>query len=425
MKKRIVFLVLALLVCLSLFACNGDGPKVADNTEYYDAITKTLSLNKEYEGKSFLSDGIGNATVDAFTDGDTVRFKLASNEIVIVRFYQVDTPESTSSVEKWGKAASLFTKERLSSATEVVLEATGPKAVHDSYGTRYLGYVWYKTADGKFKNLNLELVENGFSENKGINTEDYPYYNYFNKANKFAMSVKLRIYSDLDDPLYSTDPIDMTIKEFLNNTDSYYNKDTKVGAKVKLIAYLSSLYCSPSGTYTYTVSEYDAETKKVYSISLYAGYASSGSSRMKIGHLYSITGDIQEYNGKYQLSNIIYEDLLSVTGDGYTVIKQKNYFVTFDSTVEYISQYSNTLYSDVTVVESSVNNNVLTIVGTTNQRSKTGLKDEVNTYTFTVSVPENYQNVFTAGTKFSVQAFQFVANSGEFTILSYSNITIR
>ena len=131
MKKRIVFLVLALLVCLSLFACNGDGPQVADNTEYYDAITKTLSLNKEYEGKSFLSDGIGNATVDAFTDGDTVRFKLASNEIVIVRFYQVDTPESTSSVEKWGKAASLFTKERLSSATEVVLEATGPKAVHD------------------------------------------------------------------------------------------------------------------------------------------------------------------------------------------------------------------------------------------------------------------------------------------------------
>ena len=228
--KRILSVAIALLLlvgCLSLVACN----KVADNTEYYDAITKTLKLEKSFEGKSYLTDGIGRATLAALTDGDTTRFTLEQGDSVVVRYYQVDTPESTGGVEKWGKAASLFVKDKLSAATEIVLEATAVPAEKESYG-RYLGYVWYKTAaDEDFKNLNLELVENGFSENKGINTSAYPYYDVFQKANDFAQKIKLRLYSELDDPLFSTDPVEMTIKEFNESPDAFYNEELDVAPR--------------------------------------------------------------------------------------------------------------------------------------------------------------------------------------------------
>ena len=111
MKKLSLTLVVILIVlCNVVFAsCNGGGnTTVADNTQYYDAITSTLKLGKSFEGKNFLTEGIGRATVDAFTDGDTTRFKLEQGDIISVRYYQVDTPESTGNVQKWGKAASLF-----------------------------------------------------------------------------------------------------------------------------------------------------------------------------------------------------------------------------------------------------------------------------------------------------------------------------
>lgn len=41
---------------------------------------------------------------------------------------------------------------------------TGKPSV-DSNGTRYLGYVWYRNSESDtFKNLNLELTENGYTD---------------------------------------------------------------------------------------------------------------------------------------------------------------------------------------------------------------------------------------------------------------------
>ena len=198
MKKsiKILSVLLILVFCLAfVVACNEpDGPTI-DNSKYYDEITKTLKLTKSFEGKSFLNDGIGRATLISPTDGDTSRFRLEQGTEVSIRYYQIDTPESTGDVEKWGKSAAFFVKERLKSATEIVLEATESRAVKDSYGTRYLGYVWYKTADSDFKLLNLEVVENGFSDNKGYSSSAYPYNDYFAKANNFARKNSLRLYS--------------------------------------------------------------------------------------------------------------------------------------------------------------------------------------------------------------------------------------
>ena len=383
---------------------------VADNTEFYDEITRTMKLEKDYTDKNFLTDGIGEATVSAFTDGDTTRFRLSSGETVIVRYYEVDTPESTSNIEKWGKAASNFTKKRLSDAEQVVLEATGPRAEHDSYGTRYLGYVWYRPAgEQTFKCLNLELVENGFTDNKGINTEDYPYYSYFNKANNFAKSIQLRLYSSLDDPLYTTDPTPLSLVEFEDNPDVYYDPDTDTGARVSLTACLTSLYVSDSGTYTFTATEIDPETGEKHSINVYAGYTSSAASNMKLGHLYKIVGNLQKYGGKFQISGLHYNAVYQIDNGEYTIVQQKDYYLTFDSTVQFISQYSQTLYGDLYVTDVKVEGSDQIVTGQASLKTKAGYKEE--TQTFTVKIPDLTVEI-KPGYSLRVAGYQFTEGSG-------------
>ena len=419
MKKLFAILIASLLI-FTLGACGQVG-YIADNTEHYDDITKTLKLTKSYEGKSFLTDGIGKATVISYTDGDTTRFRLEQGDDIVIRYHSVDTKESTGDVEKWGKAASNFTKEQLKKAVEIVLEATSERAEHDSYGVRYLGYVWYRESEGAdFKCLNLELVENGYSENTGVNTSKFPYYDYFEKAQKFAQSIKLRLYSDLEDPLFTTDPIPITLKEFRENPDAYYNADSDSGSKVIFTAYLESLHTSSSGTYTYTATELDENNQK-YSINVYAGYTSAPASRMPLGHLYVIVGRVAKYSGAFQISGVSYSPIY----ENETHVVQYKYFVTFNSGIDYITQYSATLYSDITVTEVEVDGDTIKFKGETQKVTSDGLDEEVLTFSFSVTKPANYNDEIMVGSKIAVQAYQFVASSGEFTVLNYSDLRIR
>lgn len=432
MKKsiKILSIFLILVICLTFVACgetdkpDGDGQAI-DNSRYYDEITKTLTLTKSFENKSFLTDGIGRAELVSLTDGDTTRFRTAQGDDIAVRYYQIDTPESTGNVEKWGKAASLFVKERLLSATEIVLEATKNKAVKDSYGTRYLGYVWYKTADSaNFKLLNLEIVENGFSDNKGYISSEYPYNDYFAKANNFARKNSLRIYSSEDDPMYSTDPEDITLKDFYTNTEAYYNIETEVGSKVRFTACLIALEKSNSGTHTFIAEWYDEEGNR-YTMNVYAAYSSSAASKMKLGHMYRIVGSVQYYYGEYQVSGINYDVIYGANRMDYTAPIQKNYFLKFDSDCAFMSQYSETLYGDVTVVSAELEGTTLTIVGTAKQKTKDGFNADEKTFTFKVEVAENYKPTLKVGDTFSTSGYQYVENSGEITILKYSNIVFN
>lgn len=425
-RKKVIAFLLALIVCFTLSACTKKGV-TADNTEYYNTVTNTLKLEKNYTGLSFLDDGIGVAYVDAYTDGDTTRFRLADDEIVNVRYHGVDTPESTGGVEKWGKAASNFTKKTLQKATEIVLEATASKAQHDSYGSRYLGYVWYKTADSSdFKCLNLELVENGFSDNKCINTSEFKYYSYFKKANDFAKSIKLRLYSDLEDPLYTTDPIEMTIKDFWNNTDAYYDSDSDAGSKVTFQAYLKSYQRSNSGTYTFVACQTDPETGETYEINVYTGYDSNNASAMKLGHLYVFYGSVQNYYGSFQISGILYESIYEM--DGYSRIIQRDYYLTFGDNVAFDSRFTQTLYTSLEVTSSSVSNGVLTINGKAYKRATDVIdKSKLTPVEYTIKVPveEGYVNVVTEGKKVSVRAFKFNKDSNVLTVFNYSDLTIN
>ncbi len=117
-----------------------------------------VEMDLDYEGKTFLEDGIEEVTLSRAIDGDTAHFIGQDGSYIKVRFLGIDTPESTYEKEPWGKAASEFTKNILENAETIVIEAEGN--IHDTYD-RYLAFVW---ADGVL--VNLEVVHNGYSNSK-------------------------------------------------------------------------------------------------------------------------------------------------------------------------------------------------------------------------------------------------------------------
>ena len=128
-----------------------------------------------YEGKNFLDDGIGQVTLYNPVDGDTAHFYQKETQegrkerLVKVRFYGIDTPESTGQIEPWGKKASKFTTEKLQTAKTIVLtngDLTAVAASADSTGTRFKAMVWISEQENApieaLKCLNLWVVQEGY-----------------------------------------------------------------------------------------------------------------------------------------------------------------------------------------------------------------------------------------------------------------------
>ena len=106
------------------------------------------------------------ATVDKHVDGDTAWFTLEGSHREKVRFIGVDTPESTTQHEPFGKEASAYTASVLTIGRAVWLELDVDE--RDRYG-RLLAYVWLKepqTADeteARESMLNAMLVGQGYA----------------------------------------------------------------------------------------------------------------------------------------------------------------------------------------------------------------------------------------------------------------------
>ncbi|MCH5151384.1 MAG: thermonuclease family protein [Clostridiales bacterium] len=410
MKKLISITLAVLLVisaCCVLTACG-----VADNTEHFDSITRTLKLDKAYENKSWFTDGIGVVTVKRYIDGDTTNFQLANGASFTVRYYQINTPESTGMVEPWGKAASLFVKQQLSGADLIVLEGTngvGQAPGKDSNGSRYLAYVWYRTRGEKdLKCLNLELVENGFSPNNGTEDPTYPYFSYFAKAQAFAQKKQVRLYSELADPLYRDVVVPITLKEMWsrlkaieaageNSTDDLFYTELGTGALIQFDAYLESL--TVTGTFMFKATQYDPDTGERYSVNVYAAYSSNKASEMKVGDYYKIVGNIQFYEatGEYQITSIDYDPVND--GEKKTTTKGSNYYLIFDSTVGsevYRSNYNKNVYRDMTVTwVGDVVDGYLTFKGESCRINGKNSYDEndVREFVCKVKVPDNYTGI--------------------------------
>jgi micrococcal nuclease len=106
------------------------------------------------------------AAVERVVDGDTAWFTLADGTREKVRFIGVDTPESTTQHEPFGKEASAYTASILNVGRSVDLQVDVDK--RDRFG-RLLAYVWLSppatgdAAEARAKMLNAMLVEKGYA----------------------------------------------------------------------------------------------------------------------------------------------------------------------------------------------------------------------------------------------------------------------
>ncbi len=261
-------------------------------------------------------------TIKAFIDGDTTHFhvptSVVSTGVLKARYLAVNTPESTGKIEEWGKVASNFTKEKLSSATEILLESDDGNWNWDSTGSRYLVWVWYKPAgESEYRNLNLELLQNGLAiaSNSGQNR----YGEICLKAIAQAKREKLYIYSGEKDPgFYYGGAQELTLKELLSNISQYENTTVAFNAVVTQ-NYNNGVY----------VEAYDEETNKYYGMYIYYGFNLSGTGveiLTKVGNECRIVGSVQYYatGGTWQVTDIKYREAKPSDPNNVQLVSQDN-----------------------------------------------------------------------------------------------------
>ena len=131
-----------------------------------------------------------NVVLDSCVDGDTAWF-IVDEERVKVRLLGIDTPESTNYVEEYGEAASSYTCDKLSNASDIYIELDYNSDKYDKYD-RLLGYVF---VDGD--NLGSLLLSNGLAEVKYIYGK-YKYLDEFCDIQYEAYNNKLNIWNSYD-----------------------------------------------------------------------------------------------------------------------------------------------------------------------------------------------------------------------------------
>ncbi|TVP96650.1 MAG: hypothetical protein EA374_00950 [Acholeplasmatales bacterium] len=165
MKKmnRVIIGLLLIQFSAMLIACEGQTSR--PSSELKTPFTDAITLDLDYEGLSFVEDGLGAVQLHRCVDGDTARFTEDGGLThYSVRFLGIDTPEVGRNAEPWGAAASRYVCDRLNAAETIVLEWDASTTRLGTYG-RYLAFVW---VDGRL--LNLELIELAFTESMGIRT---------------------------------------------------------------------------------------------------------------------------------------------------------------------------------------------------------------------------------------------------------------
>lgn len=261
-------------------------------------------------------------TVKTYVDGDTTHFhvpeSVMKSGVLKARYLAVNTPESTGKIEEYGKKAAEFTREKLSSATSILIESDDGSWNADSTGGRYLVWVWYRTGETEdYRNLNLELLQNGLAI--ASSSANNRYGETMMAAIAQAKAQKLNIYSGQKDPdFYYGDAIELTLKELRTNIDAYNGKKVAFNGVITMNS-SNSVY----------VEDYDPESNRYYGMSVYYGYNLSGEGLnvLSVGNLARIVGTVQYYEagGTWQVSDLSYRLMkpddpgnIQKLGDGYS-----------------------------------------------------------------------------------------------------------
>ncbi len=319
-KLKLASLLLFTVLSLSLVACNTE--ETSSNTTTTQTTTTTTTttttdlgpfidyahlpenmLRLDYtKSKGFFEDGIAQVDlasgVQSCIDGDTAHFKsrVGDDTTIKVRFYGIDTPESTGDIQEWGIPAKNYCRERLMAAQEngtIVLSIPSVNydvPQHDSTGIRYLGVVWINETvkDAPIDQLyclNLLMVQEGFSPDKDANDERLAYLTpVFRDACLQAQKFKLHIYSDEVDVLFPNSaftptPVKSILDEYLYLLDNGIDPESvdEEGNNVFTFQYRNVAIEGTVAHYadnTVYIQQYDKDGGEWYSLPIFLGYNS-------------------------------------------------------------------------------------------------------------------------------------------------------
>ena len=296
-----------------------------------------------------------------YVDGDTTHVEAKNLGYTIkIRYLGIDTPESTSEIEKWGLAASNYSKCLYSGDTTVIkgdevipqyngvtsLILVGQSASLNAeemtkadlklgsaeQGTYYatadgnqrsLAYVWYSTVDNPTKNdfrcLNLEMVYQGFSFGVGSmeDTGEY-FYKFFDKANLSAKANKRHLYSEAEDKNYfdyEKEPVqDLTMKMLYttgtkNDKDIKFLPDSPICDK-KTLYRVKGYVSRKVGTSFYMQDKPEYSSADLNNGDVYGLYVFTYSeTTIKPGDYVAVIGAVSSYGGTYQMQGISFRTI--------------------------------------------------------------------------------------------------------------------
>lgn len=202
-KLKSIFLSSALAISILFTGCsNGDQNTITNQTQIKDSTSSnsqvSVESNSSYQSASKeVPKGSVKATVERVVDGDTMKLKLdKTKEVVTLRLLLVDTPESVKKgvdPQPYSIEASNFAKNTLKAGDTVYIEYDeGDKT--DKYD-RHLGYLWYYSNDNSnWQMFNETLISQGYAR-VGYIYSQKRHLDEFYKAQDYAKSNKLNIWS--------------------------------------------------------------------------------------------------------------------------------------------------------------------------------------------------------------------------------------
>lgn len=295
---RILSLILIISLIGAAFAACDKAPEETQGPTHIDYVAETKLDQNSSTKKQEVTFG-----ERSHIDGDTSHFEVPNSVdasgTIKARYLAVDTPESTGQIEEWGKAASRFTKEKLSAATSIIIESDGSDWAFDGNG-RYLVWVWYRTAENEeYRNLNIELLQNGLGASSSASEGRYG--STAVAAIAQASREKLYMFSGQKDPEFPYgEAASVTLRELRTNVQAYADSGTKVAVE-GIITYNSD--------YTAYIESYDAETDMTYGMQVFYGYNSQLIPVLAQGAKVRIVGVVTEFYGTYQISSLKYNPM--------------------------------------------------------------------------------------------------------------------
>ena len=236
-KLKSIFLSSALAVSLLFTGCSNNSVNTQTQVKNYNSNnTENIESNNKQESynisKELPKDAV-KATVERVVDGDTMKLKIdETKEVVTLRLLLVDTPESVKKgvePQPYSVEASNFTKNTLKANDTVYIEYDNGNKT-DKYN-RHLGYLWYYSKENSsWQMFNEKLISEGYAR-VGYVYSQKKHLDEFYKAQDYAKSHKLNIWSIdgyVTDKGYDVDAYNSS----KNNTSTSSNKTSSSSSNI-------------------------------------------------------------------------------------------------------------------------------------------------------------------------------------------------